>query len=250
MPKISCAIITYNEEENIGKCLQAVRWCDEIIIVDSDSTDKTLEICKEFNCIINYKKFDGYGEQKRYAVSLAKNNWILNVDADEIVTDELRREIQDEFKKDKIDVNGFYLPRSLNFLGRKFKYGKESKEYYLRLFNKKYGNFNETKVHEKVSVEGNTKKLKGELLHFSYSSVHQYFEKFNHYTTNAAKELFEKGKKRNLLLTTLGFPLYFTKNFFINRNFLNGIQGFFWALFSSWYPVVKYAKLWALWNKK
>jgi glycosyltransferase involved in cell wall biosynthesis len=89
MTKISCVIIVFNEEENIRRCLQAISWCDEIVIVDSGSSDKTLEICRDFNCKIHQKNFNGYGEQKRYAVSLAENDWVLNVDADEVVAKEL-----------------------------------------------------------------------------------------------------------------------------------------------------------------
>lgn len=250
MAKISCIIIVFNEEENIFKCLQALNWCDEIVIVDSGSSDKTLEICKDFKCKIHHKNFNGYGEQKRFAVFLAENDWILNVDADEVATAELKNEIFAELDKENISVRGFFIPRSLIFLDKRFKYGKESNEYYLRLFNKKHGNFSEKKVHETVLVNGTTKKLKGELLHYSYKSIHHYYEKFNNYTSQAARELFEKGKKRSLILITIGFPVYFFKNYFINRNFLNGWQGFLWALFSSWYPVVKYAKLWALRNIK
>ena len=111
----------------------------------------------------------------------------------------MKNEILVELDKNNISVNGFYLVRSLFFLGRQFKYGRESKEYYLRLFNKQHGNFSEDKVHEAVIVNGSTGKLRGELLHYSYNSIHQYFEKFNNYTTQASLELFEKGKKRSLI---------------------------------------------------
>ena len=250
MKKISCVIITFNEGKNIRRCLDALKWCDEIIVVDSGSTDETLEICKGFHSKIHYKDFNGFGEQKRFAVSLAENDWVLNIDADEVVSDALKNEIISEMSKSELEFAGYYLPRSLFFLGRRFKYGKESKEYYLRLFNKKYGNFSEDKIHEKVIVNGRTKKLNDELLHYSYTSLYQYFEKFNSYTTKASEELFEKGKKKSLVLTMVSFPVYFFKNYFLNGNVLNGKQGFLWALFSSFYPIVKYAKLWALYNKK
>lgn len=249
MEKVSCVIITYNEEENIRRCLQSVNWCDEIVIADSGSTDNTLKICGEFGCKIYNKEFNGFGEYKQFAVSQALNDWILSIDSDEEVTEELKDEIISELAKGKIENVGFYIPRSLFFLGRRFKYGKESKEYYLRLFNKNFGSFTKDKVHEKVQVNGRTSYLKSPMLHYSYNSFHQYFEKFNKYTTQAANELFEKGKKRSLFLTIISFPLYFFKNYIINRNFLNGWQGFLWALFSSWYPVVKYSKLWALRNR-
>ena len=249
MSKISCVIITYNEEENIRRCLEALRWCDEIVIADSGSTDETIKICNEFGCKIFNKEFNGFGEFKQFAVSKAANNWVLSIDSDEVVTEELKNEIISELGNDNIEPAGFYIPRSLFFLGKRFKFGKESKEYYLRLFNKNFGSFTQDRVHEKVLVEGKTSHLKSPMLHYSYNSLHQYFEKFNKYTTQAAEQLFEKGKKRSLILTIISFPVYFFKNYFLNRNFLNGWQGFLWALFSSWYPVVKYAKLWALWNK-
>jgi glycosyltransferase involved in cell wall biosynthesis len=250
MHKISCVIITFNEEANIRRCIEALTWCNEIIVLDSGSTDHTLEICKDFHCKIHYKDFNGFGEQKRFAVSLAENDWVLNIDADEVVSDALKKEIISEMSKSVPEYAGYYLLRSLYFLGRRFKYWRESKEFYLRLFNKNHGNFSEDKVHEKILVDGKTKSLKGELLHYSYTSLHQYFEKFNNYTTKASEELFEKGKKKNLILTIFSFPAYFLKNYLLNGNFLNGIQGFLWALFSSFYPIVKYAKLWVLWNKK
>lgn len=245
--KISCVIITFNEEENIRRALNSVKWCDEIVIVDSGSKDKTIEICEEYNCRIYKKEFNGYGEQKRYVVSLAENDWILSIDADEVVSDELCDEIKNIFNDDEIKFNGFFLPRSLIFLGKHFKYGRESKEFYLRLFNKNYGNFSSDKVHEKVKLNGNTQKLNGTLHHYSYTNIEQYFNKFNSYTSNAAQVLFDEGNKgRNIVAIVLGFPVYFFKNYFIYRNFLNGMQGFLWALFSSWYPVVKYTKLWEL----
>lgn len=248
---ISCVIITLNEEENIRRTLEAVSWCDEIIVVDSGSEDKTIDICKEFDCKIFNKEFEGYGEQKSYAISLAKNDWILNIDADEVVSINLKNEIKSIFSEDEINYNGFYLLRSLVFLGKRFKYGRESKEYHLRLFNRKLGNFNSNKVHEKVELNGTTVKLKGILYHYSYSSIDQYFKKFNAYTTKSAQVLFDDGNNgRSTAVIIFGFPVYFFKNYFVYRNFLNGTQGFLWAFFSSLYPVIKYFKLWAMRNKK
>ena len=102
MTKISCVIIVFNEEQNIGRCLQAISWCDEIVIVDSGSEDRTLKICEEFNCKIYHKNFCGYGEQKRFAVSLAENDWVFNIDADEVVAEELKNEILAELSKENI----------------------------------------------------------------------------------------------------------------------------------------------------
>ena len=247
--KISCVLITFNEQENIRKTLKAVEWCDEIIVVDSGSTDSTLEICKDFNCRIFHRDFDGYGTQKRFAVLKANNDWILSLDADEVVTENLKNEIMNELVSNEGNFTGYFLPRRLFFLGRKFNHGRESKDYQLRLFNKNYGSYTDDTVHEKVVVNGDVKKLKGELLHYSYSNIHQYFQKFNIYTTKAAEKLYKQGKKKSITVTVLSFPVYFTKNYFIYGNFLNGFQGFLWALFSSLYPVVKYFKLWGLYKE-
>jgi len=246
--KTSCIIITLNEEDNLHRSLNAVNWCDEIIVVDSGSEDKTIDICEEYDCKVYQKDFNGYGEQKRYAVSLANNDWVLNIDADEVVSDNLKNEIENIFDNEEIKYIGFALPRSLIFLGKKFKYGKESKEFYIRLFNKNFGDFSRDTVHEKVELNGELKKLKGELLHYSYLNIEQYFKKFNSYTTKAATALYDEGKKgRSPVTIVLSFPIYFFKNYFVNRNFLNGIPGFLWALFSSLYPIIKYFKLWSYW---
>ena len=240
-------MITFNEEDNLHRSLESISWCDEIIIVDSGSTDKTVGICKEFNCKIFQNDFKGYGEQKRFAVSKASNDWVLNIDADEVITEELCKEIKNIFESGSLNTKGYYIPRSLIFLGKQFKYGRESKEYYLRLFDKNWGNFTSDKVHEKVKSSGITQKLKGKLLHYSYKDIDQYFQKFNLYTTEAAVTLLNNGRKgRSVPVIILGFPVYFFKNYFIYRNFLNGIPGFLWSLFSSLYPVVKYFKLWSL----
>lgn len=249
--KISCVMITFNEEENLRRSLESISWCDEIIIVDSGSTDKTLDLCKEFNCKIFYKDFDGYGEQKRFAVSKASNDWIFNIDADEVVTNELRNEIENKDLNVNPDIKGYHILRSLIFLGKQFKYGRESKESYLRLFDKNSGNFSDEKVHEKVEVDGIVSNLSGKLLHYSYKDIDQYFQKFNFYTTQAAQSLLEKGDEgRKPLIIVLSFPFYFIKNYIIYRNFLNGLPGFYWSLFSSLYPVIKYFKLWSFRNQQ
>jgi len=243
---VSCVIITRNEQQNLAECLESVRWCDEIILVDSGSTDKTIEIAEKSGAKIYKKELVGFGEQKRYAVSLASNDWVFSIDADEVVTDGLKKSILKRFDSSEALPAGFSVQRRLCFLGKEFKYGNEANEFLVRLFNKESGNFSKAKVHEGVELNGEPEKLNGTLLHNSYKTLHQYFEKFNNYTTRAANELYEKGKSKNIVLTYFWFPLYFVKNYFLKRNFLNGKEGFIWAFFSSCYPLVKYSKLWKL----
>src|SRR5260221_13617742 len=151
--KVSAVVITYNEAKNIRRTLSHLDWCDEIIIVDSYSTDETVAICREFNCTVYLKKFEGYGAQKQYAVSRASNDWILSIDADEVLSDSLFMEIASVMRKNP-GYTGYYLAISLVFFDKEFLYGKESWRYFLRLFNKNYGGFTDCPVHEKVRLKG------------------------------------------------------------------------------------------------
>jgi glycosyltransferase involved in cell wall biosynthesis len=241
MAKVSTVIITYNEEHNLRKLLPMLFWCDEIIIVDSGSTDQTLALCKFYNCKIFYRKFEGYGVQKKYALSLAKNDWILSLDADEVLSKELIAEIREEMNKPSAD--GYYIPMVFVFLGTEFRYGKESLRYILRLFNRTRGNFSDDIVHEQIMVDGNCKKLSGNIYHYSYRDLAQYFEKFNRYSTLGAEVAYTRGKKRSLAAVLFALPLNFLKYYFIEMNFMNGWSGFYWAILSSFYHFAKYIKL-------
>lgn len=250
MAKISAVIITYNEDKNIEKTLEAVRWCDEIVIVDSGSTDNTMDICKRFGCKIFSHPFEGYGPQKIYAVSLALNDWILSIDADEVVSENLAKEIHSIFQNNSAAFVGFYIPISLVFLGRQFRYGSEARKPSLRLFNRKFGNFTPYQVHEKVAVQGGTRLLKHKILHYSYSNIHQYFNKFNDYTTYGAKQLYAKNRKVSILYIVFHLPFTFLKYYILKGSVLNGVPGLEWSLFSSFSPVVKYFKLQEIYKKQ
>lgn len=240
--KISAVIITRNESRNIRLTLSRLSWCDEIVIVDSNSSDDTVEICREFGCRVFLKAFEGYGKQKRYAVAQAKNDWVLCLDADEVLSEALIREILEEFHKGP-SCDGYEFPLNLVFLGREFRSGKESGRYFLRLFNKKSGGFNEALVHEKIELNGKIGRLNQKMLHFSYSSIQQWYEKCNRYTTLAAEEAVRKDKRRSVAAILLALPYYFIRYYFIDRNFLNGIEGFYWSVFSSQYHFTKYVKI-------
>lgn len=241
--KVSAVIITYNEEKNLRRTLDALYWCDEIIIIDSHSTDNTVAIAKEYGCNVYSRAFDGYGSQKRFAVSKAGNDWVLCIDADEVLAEELVEEIQDALSRDTVDCAGFSMPMNLVFLDKEFKYGKESGRHYLRLFNRKKGGFTEDKVHERIQVYGQVVKLGQTIKHYSYTSLQQCLEKCNRYSSYSAEMAFNKGKKKSVLAVVFGFPYNFLKYYFLERNFLNGIQGFYWSVFASYYHFVKYVKL-------
>jgi len=217
-------------------------WCDEVVIVDSNSTDGTVAICEEFGCTIYSKKFEGYGEQKRFAVSKASNDWVLCIDADEVLTDRLIWEITEELSSGT-SFSGFSVRMNLVFLDKEFVHGKESGRYFLRLFNKLHGGFTEDKVHESIKVEGQIKKLHHTIRHYSYTSLHQCLDKCNRYSTYSAEMAFSKGKNKSIFAVLFGLPFNFFKYYFMERNFMNGLKGFYWSVFSTYYHFAKYVKL-------
>jgi glycosyltransferase involved in cell wall biosynthesis len=241
-PKVSAVIITYNESANLRRTLSKLYWCDEVVVVDSYSTDSTVAICSEFNCTVYFNRFESYGRQKQYAVSKAKNDWVLCIDADEVLTDSLVAEIQAALKAHP-HYAGFELAISLVFFRKEFLFGKESCRHFLRLFNKTKGGFNSSPVHEKVELNGPVSRLHHKILHYSYSSIQQCCEKGNRYSTLAAIKAVEKGHTKPLWLVIIALPFYFIKYYLLELNFLNGPEGFYWSVFSSYYHFIKYLKI-------
>ena len=240
--KISVVIITLNEERIIERCLSKLSFADEVIVIDSGSQDRTIAICEKFGVQVFYNKFEGYGAQKQFAVSKTRNNWVLSIDADEILDDDLIVAIQEAMQNNKSNIVAYYIKGQHVFLNKKFKYGSQSKRYYLRLFNKVYGNFNANTVHESIIVDGKKEKLKGSFLHYSYESLADYFTKFNVYTSLYARGKAEKNKKYSFFQILLKSKFEFFKIYIIDRNFMNGKAGFYWAFFSSAYTMTKLLK--------
>lgn len=239
---LSAVIITKNEAHQLERTVNSVAWCDEVLVLDSESTDGTPELAKSLGCQVVNQPFLGFGKQKRLAVELAKNDWVLVIDADEVVTDQLKVEIIQ-----LLDVgptkDGYLIPRQFIFLNHPMRFGGESGKFFLRLFNRQKGNHNEAEVHEVVEIKGSVGKLKGKLLHFSYASIALYWEKFNLYTSKGAKQLYERKKKKSSLYIAIRFPLTFLQYYLLKGLVFDGYPGFIWSLFSAMYPVVKYAKL-------
>jgi glycosyltransferase involved in cell wall biosynthesis len=244
LPKITATIITLNSEHTLESVLKPLtELCNEIIVVDSGSTDQTVSIAEKYKCKVYYNKFEGYGKQKRYAVSLASNDWILSIDADEVVTPELKEEIMVLFNQDPIPYNGIYIPITLVFMGKVFRYGNEYKKKHLRLFNKTTSNFDNSSLHEKVEVKGEIYSLKNHILHYSYKDLNAYFEKFNTYSTLAADNKIKKQQKVSIFNILLIGPWTMFYQYLIRLNIFNGFPGLVWALFSSYFAVAKYTKL-------
>lgn len=239
--KVSAVLIAYNEASIIEETLKALTWCDEIVVVDSGSTDESHEIYANYKCRVFLRDFDGFGTQKDFAFSKAKNDWILSIDADEVLSNKLQKEIQQKLNQEIIEESAFNLPRTLIFLEKRIQ--SEIKKPCLRLFNKNKGGVTLDSVHEIIKVEGKIGTFKNEMLHYSYKNIHGYFNKFNRYTTLASEEYIKKGRSKSKFMIMIRLPITFIQLYLLRGCILNGFAGFVWSLFSSFYPVVKYIKL-------
>jgi glycosyltransferase involved in cell wall biosynthesis len=241
---ISVTIITFNEEKNILAALESVKWASEIIIIDSESTDDTLKIARQFTEKVIINPWPGYALQKQFATEKASNEWVLSLDADERVTQALAEEIQKIIQDPNNQYDGFYISRQNYYLNQPIYHSGWSPDYQLRLYKKNKGNWKGNFVHESVNLNGKVGKLKGKLDHYSINSLAYHHERLNRYTTLAANELCSKGKKAKS--TDLLFrPIIAAFRSYIWRlGFLDGLAGIVIAYFAAYYVFLKYAKTW------
>jgi glycosyltransferase involved in cell wall biosynthesis len=243
--QVSAVLITLNEEADIARALDSVSWCDEILVVDSGSADRTVEICAAKGCKVLHRTFTGYGEQKAYATSQAAHDWVLVVDADEEVTPALRDEIRARLESPG-EYRGFRIPITTILWDQVVRTQGRHTADKLRLFDRRYGNFQNQLVHESVALNGATALLRERMYNYSYANIADYFDKFNRYTSAAAQQLFARGKKCTIVGSLLRLPLTFFQFYLGKGYFRDGAIGATWSLFSALYPTVKYLKLWEL----
>lgn len=246
MSRLSVIIITYNEEENIRDCLESVRWSDEIVIVDAFSGDKTVEIAREFTPRVCQNKWTNFSQQKNLALEKASSEWVLNIDADERVTPELKEEIIAILDSQSQSFDGYYIPRKNHYLGRWIRHCGWYPDHKLRLFQRGKGKFNERMVHESVTLEGRKGYLKSCLHHYSYKNLSDHLSKIDKFTTLAAEEMFTNGKKGRAFDLLFRPPVKFINMYLIKRGYLDGIYGFIVSIIGSFYVFMKYLKLWQL----
>jgi len=239
---ISCCIVCYNEEQNIRRCLESVKWCDELVIVDSFSSDRTVEICREYTSQVIQHAWPGYVEQKRFALAQATHEWVLNVDADEEVSPELRDEILAVLQRNDPAVDGFYVPRLVYYLGRWWWRGWYP-GYRLRLFRKPKVRWGGVNPHEKVLLRGQADRLRGNLYHYTYENISDHLQAIDGLTEIAARELALRGKHTRVPHLVLHPFWRFLRFYFLRGGIRDGIPGFFVAATSAFYVFLKYAKL-------
>ena len=240
--RLSCTIICYDEEDNIRAALESVKWCDEIVVVDSFSHDRTVEICREYTDRIYQREWPGFVEQKAFALEQTRHPWVLNLDADERVSPELRREIEDALRAPQAD--GYYIPRLVYYLGRWWHRGGWYPDYRLRLFRRDQVVWGGVDPHEKVLLHGRSARLRGALLHYTYRDIADHLATINGFTGVAANQLLLRGKRASLSDLIVRPFWRLVRYYLLRRGFTEGIAGLFVAQTAAFYVFAKYAKLW------
>ena len=224
MSKISAIIICKNEEKNIEECLKSVVWCDEIIVIDSYSTDRTLAAAEKYTDKIFQNEWKGFADQRKFALSKANNDWIFSLDADERCTIDLEKEIKNILPAMNNTDNGYEIPRKSYFLGKWIKHGGWYPNYQLRLFRKKFAGVSDRLVHESYTVNGKTGRLENSILHYTVTSVSEYVNKINSYSDLSALEKYNKKKIGYFDLLVMPHLAFF-QQYILKGNFLDGIEG-------------------------
>lgn len=244
-PGLSVAIITLNEEDYIGQAIDSVQFADEIIVVDSGSTDATVEIAESKGAVVVHQDWLGYGAQKNKALSLCTYEWALSLDADECVTEKLQSEIKKVIARDS-PYQGYMIPRLSQFIDRFLYHGGWYPDKQVRLVRNGSGQFSLIAVHESLLVEGKVGQLENDLLHFSYKSISDYIQRMDKYSSLAAEMALEKGKKVGNLALVAAIPRKFLEVYILKRGFLDGIHGFTVACLAAFGLFSRYAKIrWA-----
>jgi glycosyltransferase involved in cell wall biosynthesis len=242
--ELSVIIITKNEALNIRSCLESVAWANEIIVVDSGSTDATVAICREFTALVYIHDWPGFGAQKNRALDYASKDWVLSLDADERVTAELHSQLIKAMEER--GKEGFYLPRLSQFCGQFIRHSGWYPDYVLRLFKRSQGRFSDDLVHESVRLRGTTGKLSSPLLHYSYMNPADVNRKVEQYSSAAALQMFNRGKSVSHADAPLRAVWAFIRTYCLWLGFLDGKAGFRVALMNAKTTYLKYTKLKAL----
>jgi len=240
--KISAVVITKNEEKNIDRLLKSIDWVDEIILCDTGSSDNTMIIAQSFNCKVYSIEWKGFGIAKQTAVNFASNNWILSVDADEEVTVELKKSIIGILENPI--YNCYYIKRKTFYLNKEIKFCGWGNDFPKRLFDKRFGNFNDDPIHESLIIGGGRGRIVEPLLHYSYPTIYAHVNKMNFYSDIAADKMISSGKKSSIFRALIfGFGK-FIGMYFIKLGFLDGRPGFLLCINSAIGVYLKYVKTW------
>lgn len=248
---LSVVLITKNAAHLLRRTLEAVSWADAILIVDSGSTDGTRELAETMGAKVELQtEWKGYGYQKSYALSKAEGEWILFLDADEVVDPKLAEEIQRVTKTDADgSAAGYSMLRVNYFCGERLRFGNGRPDFVERLFKREKGSISDHRVHERVIVDGAVERLEGELHHYTTESISHRVRKNDEYATTAAEELYRQGKRASMLQLLFLMPLSIFRDLVLKGGILDGKNGVIMAVTGAFYSFSKYAKLWELEKK-
>ncbi len=244
--QLSACIIAYNEERNIGNCLKSLVWADEIVVVDAFSQDKTAEIARQFTDKVVQNRWPGFVQQKNFALSKASYDWILALDADEIVSEQLKHSIV-KLLSSEPSFDGYLIPRRTFYLDRWINHCGWYPEYRLRLFRKSKARWGGIDPHDKIMLDsGETGSLRGDLYHYPYHNISCHLETIARYSTISAQQMAKQGRRFHLRDILLRPPLRFMKMYLWKLGFLDGKAGLFISSLGAVYVFNKYLKLWEL----
>ncbi len=239
--KISAAIITYNEERNIARALESLRCCDEIVVVDSGSSDRTVELATKLGARVLDMAWRGYAGQKNYASECCQNDWILSLDADEAVSEALEAEIW-QIKKNGPEFDAYTMPRLAQYLGRWILHSGWYPDRKIRLFDRRHAKWVGNFVHESVVVDGRVGHLNANILHFTCNSLSEHLRTLDRYTTLAAEQLVSQKADIGWKEMAVDPAWTFFRTYFLQRGFLDGYEGLAIAYMAAFYNFLKYAK--------
>lgn len=238
-------MITFNEEHNVEGALASLSWADEIVVIDSGSTDETVEICRKYTDKVLHRNWTGYVDQKNFAADNACYDWVFSLDADERPSPDLITEIR-ELAKDGFSCPGYRIPRVAYFMGSWIRHGDWYPDYQLRLFDRRKARWSGGHVHESIRLAEKPGYLKGEIQHYTYRSLSDYLKRLEVYSSLAARDYDQKGKSVTPMMLLLNPTIAFFKTYLLKRGFLDGTPGFMVAVMSAISVFFKYSKLYEL----
>jgi len=248
--KITATVITFNEEHNIAAALESLSWVDEIIVVDSESSDRTVEITRGFTDRIFVRPWPGYSAQKNFAAEQASHDWIFSLDADERVSGELANEIAQLKNSIEPEAAGFEMSRLTFYLGRWIKYSGWRPDYKLRLYDRTRARWRGDYVHETLEVDGKIERLGGDILHYTVRDASEHHLRMDRYTTLAAAQAYSQGKRASILSLLVSPTVVFLRSYILKLGFLDGVPGLAIARFAAHYEFLKNLKLWEMRMKR
>ncbi len=241
---LSVAMVCKDEADRIAESLESASFADEIVVVDSGSADGTVEIARRFTDKVSFREWTGWKDQKRHAASLCSHEWVLTLDADEVVSQELRAEIEELLSREEIVENGFTLPRRTRYQGRWILHSGWYPDRKLRLYRKDKAVFGGDDPHEVIEVPGKRGELSGELFHYTYRGLKHQADQLARYAMVNADARWARGARANLLDLVFRPQLAFLKSYVLERGFQDGMPGFVIAVMNGYYTFLKYARLW------